>query len=73
MNKGARLCTGEYIAFLNADDWYIKDSIESVVEMALETKSEYIYGNMDLYDGDRFTQTREPKLKKYKKYQTCGY
>jgi len=73
MNKGVSLGTGDYIAFLNADDWYPIESIKWVVENAMKTKAGYIYGNINLYDGDVFMQIREPNLKKYKKYQPFGH
>ncbi len=32
MNKGVALCTGEWVALINADDWYEPDTVARVVE-----------------------------------------
>ena len=32
MNKGIEMATGDYIAFLNSDDWYVKDAIDHVIK-----------------------------------------
>lgn len=34
MNKGVALCTGEWVALINADDWYEPDTVARVVEAA---------------------------------------
>jgi len=34
MNKGIALCTGEWVAMINADDWYEPDTIERMVREA---------------------------------------
>lgn len=34
MNKGVAHCTGEWVALINADDWYEPDSVARVVEAA---------------------------------------
>ncbi len=32
MNKGVALCTGDWVALINADDWYEPDSVRRVIE-----------------------------------------
>lgn len=32
MNKGVALCTGEWVALINADDWYEPDAVRRVME-----------------------------------------
>lgn len=34
MNKGVALCTGEWVALINADDWYEPDTVSRVVAAA---------------------------------------
>lgn len=40
MNKGIEMASGEYIGFLNADDWYQKNAIENVVNIAQSTSND---------------------------------
>jgi len=41
MNKGLKLSSGEYISFLNADDWYLEDAIKSSVEALTKSRLDY--------------------------------
>ena len=34
MNKGVALCTGEWVALINADDWYEPDTVQRVIDAA---------------------------------------
>ena len=45
MNKGLLLSTGEYIIFLNADDWYKKSSIEELVNAGLKSRADITHAN----------------------------
>lgn len=53
-NKGLRLATGDYIMFLNADDWLADpDSLARLVGAARALGwPQVIYGDCDLYDRD---------------------
>lgn len=47
MNKGIALAKGDYIAFLNADDCYLPDTIERVIKAINEGESpDVVYGNL---------------------------
>ncbi len=62
MNKGLRLTTGELIGFINSDDWYEPDAIETVVNAFLKDEyADVIYGNMNVYDDKaNFLRIRYP-------------
>lgn len=47
MNKGIQVATGEFIAFINADDWYEKNAIEHVIKAYNQKKNtDFFYGNL---------------------------
>lgn len=63
MNKGARLAKGEYLAFLNADDRYFPDTIETVIRHILETNADVYHGNMvkeRIIQGKIYTREERP-------------
>lgn len=49
MNKGIAHCTGDIVAFLNSDDWYLPETVEKIVECFRETKPDIIYGDYIFY------------------------
>jgi len=42
MNKGIELSTGDYIIFLNADDWYEHNAIEELVNLSINSKYDFV-------------------------------
>lgn len=44
MNKGIKASTGDYIIFLNSDDWFHPKAIKTYIEAITKTKSDYCYG-----------------------------
>lgn len=47
MNKGVALCTGEWVALINADDWYEPDTVSRVVEAAKQrSETNIVHGDI---------------------------
>ncbi|WP_373032450.1 glycosyltransferase family 2 protein [Sulfurovum sp.] len=74
MNKGASLARGDYVAYLNADDWYDLSTIDDVVKAILGHRTvDFIYGNVAIVkDGVRI-KTFYPKIKKFKTKMPFGH
>lgn len=54
MNKGIEKANGDFIGFLNADDWYEADAIAKVVDVLQQRPTlEFIYGDINVY-GEQF-------------------
>lgn len=49
-NTGAAIARGEYLHFLDDDDWLLPDALESLWQLARATGAEFIYGNSQLVD-----------------------
>jgi len=67
MNKGISVAKGDYIAFLNADDWYRSNTLKIISYHILKYKKEYFFGNIDFYKNEKYQSTWFPKPKKYKR------
>ena len=46
MNKGLKFATGDFIAYLNAGDWYVPDALEKVVAFYKEEPFDLTYGGL---------------------------
>lgn len=44
MNKGIKLATGEWIGIINSDDWYELDACSKVVDYAVRSNPDILYG-----------------------------
>lgn len=52
MNKGIRAAHGEYVAILNSGDYYVKDALTGLKEIAQEHQGAILYGPVDfMHDG----------------------
>jgi len=48
MNKGINVSTGDYIAFINADDWYHINAISTIVNtLSSENDLDFLYANIN--------------------------
>ena len=61
MNKGGNYATGEYLIYLNSDDYYFSDTIiEDCVKKIISTNADYVYG--DTYTLDENTKKKQYNL-----------
>lgn len=75
MNKGSSLCSGDYVAFLNADDWYNPDTIDLVSQAIKEKNNDYICGDVNIIDsvGSRHIMTMDVNIERYKTHMPMGH
>ena len=58
MNKGLSLATGDYVAYLNSDDFYTSEKvIQQVAETIHETNADAIYGDLS------YVKRNDPKIR----------
>lgn len=58
MNKGLGLATGDYVAYLNSDDFYTNEQvIQQVAEAIHETNADAIYGDLS------YVKRNDPKIR----------
>jgi glycosyltransferase involved in cell wall biosynthesis len=60
MNKGVGLATGDYVAFINADDWYEQGALSQIVNVMTSERTDFIFGNVALYENEKYARTFRP-------------
>lgn len=51
MNKGVACASGDFICFLNSDDWYPnKTVLEEVADSLTKTNLDFVYGNIKIFN-----------------------
>ncbi len=73
MNKGSSLCSGEYVGFLNADDWYVLDALGMIAKYLMHEKPGYIFGDTALYENECYKNTMKSNLAVYRKRTPIGH
>ena len=58
-NAGLDICTGEYISFIDSDDWVEKNYIETLISSALMQDADIVIGSFDLIR-DNKSEASEP-------------
>ena len=67
MNKGINLAQGEFISFLNVDDFYEKGALNEVLEILNKKSKDFIVGNCTVWQSDNVIQyvNKPSKLKSW--------
>ena len=58
MNKGLTLAKGEYILFLNADDWYREDAVEKLLSNSIKYNVDITYADASIVNSDGIVYKR---------------
>ena len=70
-NAGLKICTGEYICFVDSDDYVYPNYVEKLVSEAVRQKAEIIVSNFDyLYQNKKKT---EKELMKTNEFSSAEY
>ena len=75
MNKGLAKATGDYVAFMNADDWYELDALQTIADAANKTHAGFITAKIKIIDEESGESViRKSTFEEYGKnihHQTC--
>lgn len=63
-NKGIELCTGDYILFVDSDDWIREDTVELIVQTLQKDESDAVIFNMSYIFEDGIERKRTPLIMK---------
>lgn len=63
MNKGIRLATGEFLIFLNSDDYFASDdALDNLVKEALDRRVDFVYGYFRNSKNGQLSSIRKAEL-----------
>lgn len=61
-NAGLEKITGEYVTFVDSDDWLEKNAIEVYVSTAIKEKCDLVASNYYIYDGQKHIAFKENEI-----------
>ena len=67
MNKGIENSKGEYVGFLNSDDWFDNNTLEIVNDFISSNKSDIVYGDAKFYDKGKLKFYAKAEIKNLSK------
>lgn len=62
-NIGITTCTGDFVAFLDADDLWLPEKLSEQIEFALENNYQFVYSNYEKISSEGFRQGRRLRMK----------
>ncbi|HRH39199.1 MAG TPA: glycosyltransferase family 2 protein, partial [Flavobacteriales bacterium] len=66
MNKGVALCTGDWVALINADDWYEANTVQRVVDAVAARKDiNIVHGDIWIHYPNGHRKMKRAKLNGY--------
>ena len=65
INKGISLCNGKLVGILNSDDWYQKDTLETIYEKYSKDEADVYHANLNIYSShNKFIIEKTPNTSK---------
>jgi glycosyltransferase len=56
MNKGVSIATGDYVSFINADDYYVPEALGVVVKNLMSQSPDVLYADLDYINNEKQVQ-----------------
>ncbi len=65
-NEGIKVCSGQYVTFLDDDDLYLPEKVEKQLQFMLDNSLDVSFGKLNLYnEADKLIDVREHDIKSY--------